>query len=511
MSKVIAVVAHTQLSRAIGKQGHLPWGDMMLKKDLKFFKTITTEVSLKKLVDRDGSETLKRNAVIMGRKTWDSIPEAYRPLSGRVNVVLSRNLKQAPHPEVLLRSDLRSCIEELKRDHLIENIFVVGGSDIYTIALQEDLLDVVFATIVEAEFEGCDAFFPQVSDERFEASEAVCFMQNVNLDEGSSIKYTFTKRVRKETTPRKKRLRLEEENAPPTSIVVGSQNVEETQYLDIVREILDSGLVKGDRTGTGTKSVFGRTMRFSLRNDTMPLLTTKRTFWKGVALELLWFISGDTNAKTLQKQGITIWDGNSSRAYLDSIGLHDREEGDLGPVYGFQWRHFGAEYKTMHDSYEGQGVDQLMEVVNQIKTNPNSRRIIISAWNPAALSKMALPPCHVLCQFCVSDNELSCLMYQRSADMGLGVPFNIASYALLTHLIAKCCGLKPGEFVHVIGDCHVYLNHENALREQLEREPRAFPKLKINTQNTELDKFKFQDLELVGYNPHKAIKMDMAV
>ena len=208
---------------------------------------------------------------------------------------------------------------------------------------------------------------------------------------------------------------------------------------------------------------------------------------------------------------IHIWDGNGSREFLDSRGLSHREVGDLGPVYGFQWRHFGAQYGTMHDNYEGKGVDQLAELVKTIKTNPDSRRMILSAWNPSALPEMALPPCHLLSQFYVANGELSCQMYQRSADMGLGVPFNIASYALLTHMLAKCCNLKPGDFIHVIGDCHVYLNHETALREQLLREPRPFPKIVFKTDNCDIDKFQFQDFDIVDYNPHKAIKMEMAV
>lgn len=290
-----------------------------------------------------------------------------------------------------------------------------------------------------------------------------------------------------------------------------SERHEEHQYLDLVREILEDGVPKNDRTGVGTKSVFGRTMRFSLRDGTMPLLTTKRTFWRGVAVELLWFLSGNTSVQTLQQQGVAIWDGNSTREYLDSIGLKEREVGDLGPVYGFQWRHFGAEYKTMHDDYAGQGVDQIAELVKGLKENPDSRRHLLSAWNPCALKEMALPPCHVMCQFYVANGELSCQMVQRSADMGLGVPFNIASYALLTHMLAHVCGLKPGEFIHVIGDCHIYATHEAALQEQLAREPRPFPKLVIKTPRANLEAFQFEDFELVGYDPHKAIKMDMAV
>merc|ERR1719276_490479 len=287
----------------------------------------------------------------------------------------------------------------------------------------------------------------------------------------------------------------------------------EIQYLDMCRDIIENGVERGDRTGTGTLSKFGTQMRFSLRDGTLPLLTTKRTFWRGVAEELLWFVQGNTNANNLAAKDIHIWDGNGSREFLDSRGLYEREIGDLGPVYGFQWRHFGAEYKTMDTDYTGQGVDQLAECIEKIKNNPEDRRIIMSAWNPADLNVMALPPCHMFCQFYVNTkkNELSCQMYQRSADMGLGVPFNIASYALLTHMIAHVTGRKPGDFVHTIGDAHVYLNHVDALKEQLDRPPRAFPKLKINTEKKNIDDFVFDDFKVVGYKPHKTIKMKMAV
>ena len=258
-------------------------------------------------------------------------------------------------------------------------------------------------------------------------------------------------------------------------------------------------------------------MRYSLRDDTLPLLTTKRTFWRGVAEELLWFIKGSTNANELAEKDVHIWDGNGSRDFLDSRGLNHREVGDLGPVYGFQWRHFGAEYTDMHADYSGKGVDQLADCIDKIKNNPEDRRIIMSAWNPKDLDLMALPPCHMFCQFYVDTdrNELSCQMYQRSADMGLGVPFNIASYALLTHMIAKVTGRKPGDFVHTIGDAHIYLNHVDALKEQLERNPRAFPKLTFREDNDkvydDIDGFVFEDFDVVGYKPHASIKMKMAV
>lgn len=283
------------------------------------------------------------------------------------------------------------------------------------------------------------------------------------------------------------------------------------QYLELTQRIIAKGNKRLDRTGVGTLSIFGTQMRYNLRNNTLPLLTTKRVFFRGVAEELLWFIRGSTNAKDLQQKNIHIWDGNSTREFLDSAGFTDREEGDLGPVYGFQWRHFGAKYKTCHDNYTGEGIDQLAEVINRIKTNPTDRRIIMSAWNPVDIPQMALPPCHCLAQFFVADGELSCQLYQRSADMGLGVPFNIASYALLTHMIAHVTGLKAGDFVHTTGDTHVYLNHVEPLKEQLVRKPKPFPTLHFKRDVNSIDEFQFEDFDVRGYEPYPSIKMQMAV
>ncbi|XP_053675041.1 thymidylate synthase [Anopheles nili] len=288
-------------------------------------------------------------------------------------------------------------------------------------------------------------------------------------------------------------------------------NTEEEAYLQLIKDIINRGSKRLDRTGVGTLSIFGSQLRFSLRNNAMPLLTTKKVFFRGVAEELLWFIRGSTNAKELQSKGIRIWDGNSTREYLDSCGFIDREEGDLGPVYGFQWRHFGAKYKTCHDDYTGQGIDQLTDVINKIKNNPNDRRIIMSAWNPSDIPNMALPPCHCLAQFFVDNGELSCQMYQRSADVGLGVPFNIASYSLLTHMIAHVTGLKAGEFIHTTGDTHIYMNHVDALREQIERRPDEFPIIQFKRTVESIDDFDFADFQIINYNPQSAIKMQMAV
>lgn len=286
---------------------------------------------------------------------------------------------------------------------------------------------------------------------------------------------------------------------------------EENQYLDLIKHIIEKGVKKDDRTGVGTLSIFGAQLRWSLENGEFPLLTTKRVFWRGVVEELLWFIRGSTSEKELSKNGVHIWSGNSSREYLDSLGLTDREEGDLGPVYGFQWRHFGAEYVDMNHDYGGKGVDQLMDVIKAIRNKPNDRRLIMCAWNPLDLPQMALPPCHCLVQFYVANGKLSSQLYQRSADMGLGVPFNIASYALLTYMVAHVTGLQPGEFIHTLGDAHVYLNHVDALQQQIKREPRRKPTLKIKREVANIEDFLFSDFELSDYNPHPKIQMTMAV
>lgn len=325
-----------------------------------------------------------------------------------------------------------------------------------------------------------------------------------------STKMPATSEIHTEELHREAGCRKEEESQTAAEKKNFGVFCDERGYLDQIEYIMQHGRRKGDRTGTGIISVFGAQARYSLR-DQFPLLTTKRVFWRGILEELLWFIKGSTNAKELSEKGVKIWDANGSRDFLDNLGFTDREEGDLGPVYGFQWRHFGAEYTNMHGDYTGQGVDQLQKVIDTIKKNPEDRRIIMCAWNPKDLPIMALPPCHALCQFYVCDGELSCQLYQRSGDMGLGVPFNIASYALLTYMIAHITGLKPGDFVHTLGDAHVYVNHIEPLTVQLQREIRPFPKLKILRKVEHIDDFRAEDFEICDYNPHPTIKMQMAV
>jgi thymidylate synthase len=264
----------------------------------------------------------------------------------------------------------------------------------------------------------------------------------------------------------------------------------EEAYLGLMRHVLERGTRKGDRTGTGTLSVFGWQMRFDLR-ERFPLLTTKKLHFKSIAYELLWFLRGETNVRWLQANGVTIWD-----EWADASG-------ELGPVYGYQWRHWPGR--------DGGEIDQIARLVDGLKRNPDSRRHIVTAWNPADVDRMALPPCHAFFQFYVANGELSCQLYQRSADIFLGVPFNIASYSLLTLMLAQATGLRPGEFVHSLGDAHLYLNHLDQAREQLGRAPRPFPRLRLNPEVADLLAFRYEDFALEGYDPHPAIKAPIAV
>ncbi|KAI4295498.1 hypothetical protein L6164_035540 [Bauhinia variegata] len=501
------VVAATR-EMGIGKDGKLPW---RLPTDLKFFKEITLTTS----------DTAKKNAVLMGRKTWESIPPENRPLPGRLNVVLTRSgrFDIATAENVVICGSMSSALELLASSPYslsIEKVFVIGGGEIFREALNAPGCDAIHITEIETSIE-CDTFMPPIDSDVFQTWYS-SFPRVEN-----NIRYSFTTYVRVRSSSDEShtentdpifdgkldtiKFEIKKFSFLPKMIFVRH---EEYLYLRLVQEIISEGTSKDDRTGTGTLSKFGCQMRFNLRKN-FPLLTTKKVFWRGVVEELLWFISGSTNAKVLQEKGIHIWDGNASREYLDSIGLTDREEGDLGPVYGFQWRHFGARYTDMHADYSGEGYDQLLDVINKIKNNPDDRRIILSAWNPADLKLMALPPCHMFVQFYVANRELSCQMYQRSADMGLGVPFNIASYALLTCMIAHVCELVPGDFIHVIGDAHVYRTHVRPLQEQLENLPRPFPILKINPKKKDIDSFVAADFKLIGYDPCQKIEMKMAV
>ena len=286
---------------------------------------------------------------------------------------------------------------------------------------------------------------------------------------------------------------------------------EENQYLNLIDDIISENQEFIGRNGK-TLSVFGAAMHFSLENNTIPFLTTKKLAYKTCLKELLWFIKGRTSNTILKEQNVHIWDSNGSREFLDSRGLQNRPVDDLGPIYGFQWRHFNAEYNNCDTDYSNRGIDQLNDIIEQLK-NPetrNSRRLIMSAWNPCQLNEMALPPCHVMCQFNVTNNnKLSCSLYQRSGDMGLGVPFNIASYAFLTHLLAHHTGLEPYEFIYNLGNAHLYDDHISSVNEQCSRMPYAFPTLNIINKKDNIEDYTVEDFKIENYTFHKTINLLM--
>ena len=287
-------------------------------------------------------------------------------------------------------------------------------------------------------------------------------------------------------------------------------NLEEVSYLNLINKILEKGELRETRNAT-TKSLFGEKLEFNISNS-IPFITTKKLAWKTIIKELLWFLSGSTDNKKLQEQNVKIWNGNATREYMDKIGFLNREENDLGPIYGHQWRHFNAEYKNKNTDYTNQGIDQIKQVLNLLKNDPMSRRILISAWNPSQLSEMNLPPCHMMAQFYVSaDKKLSCQMYQRSADVGLGLPFNIASYAVLTYILAKLSNLIPNKLIIVLGDAHIYNSHIESLKEQIKRKPFTFPKLIINPDKNfeKVEDFNIEDFIIEEYSYYEGIVMDM--
>lgn len=450
-----SIILAETATHGIGKLGRIPWKDA---EDMLHFKKMTLE----------SDDPSKINVCIMGRRTWESLNNA--KLQGRDVMVISKT----PLSTVMWAPNLINalyCLARPSNAHLLGRIWIIGGAQLYNEASRMDQCDAIYSTLIEGDYE-CDVHWDGVDDTRW------------MLDEKNSTK-KFRRFIR----------------APEHG---------EVQYLRLVKRVMETGSIQMDRTAIGTRSLFGAQLRFDLRRG-FPLLTTKKMHWRAICEELLWFISGSSDANVLSAKGVRIWDANGSRAFLDSRGLNSYPQGHLGPVYGFQWRHFGAQYQDAHTDYSGRGVDQLAQCIDQIRNDPNSRRIMMSAWNPMDLPRMALPPCHVMCQFHVMDGTLSCQLYQRSADMGLGVPFNIASYALLTHLIAHICHLKVGEFVHTFGNYHVYENHMKPLEEQLKRDVYPFAKLEIVGQVTKIDEITMENIVLKDYVFHPSIKMDMAL
>lgn len=466
----------------IGKNNQLPW--KMIREDMIRFKNETSLCKENNI-----------NAVIMGRKTWESIPKKHQPLKDRINIILSRNSNfklKFENPEVnnlhKVCQNMNEGIKYLMTIPNLEKIFIIGGSNLYNEALDSNLVSYIHMTKIDKEYDA-DTFFPK------------------NFEKINKSLFTNTKYMISD-----KKIITNENEHDLLFLKYHKINHEENKYLDVLKELIETGEERNDRTGTGTLAKFGETLEFDLRNGTLPMLTTKKVFLRGVLEELLWFIKGDTNSKRLEEKNVNIWKGNTSREYLDSNGFEDYPEGQLGPLYGFNWRSWGAEYKGMEHDHRGEGFDQLLNAINLIKNDPTSRRILVSAWNVSVLKEGVLPPCHIMFQFYVNkkENTLSCQTYQRSVDWMLGCPFNITSYALLTHMMAHITGLMPGKLKMCFGDTHLYKDHIDGAKLQISREPKPFPRLNITRKVDNIDDFKFEDFKVMNYLSEPAIKLQMS-
>lgn len=448
----------------IGNQNQIPWH---ISEDLKRFQEIT-----------------KNAMVIMGRETYFSIPETHRPLKDRINVVLTEHPEKYPkYTEGLIFVNdaglMEMCVE--KSDI---TMFIIGGETLYRKFSHVPICK-LFVTYIDKEYK-CDKFFT--------------FPSNCALSTYSEIMYS------------------EQEKCNYRFLEYTSCDVlhEEFKYLDLLGNIMTLGNQRDERTGVGTIGLFGNLLRFNI-SKTIPLLTTKFVPFKMIVKELLWFLKGQTNNKILQDQGVHIWDGNSTRDFLNKRGLTEYQEGDIGAMYGWQLRHFGAKYVGCDADYTNQGIDQLEQVIHLLKTDPFSRRIAMTTYNVSDLDKGVLHPCHgIFIQFYVKKKNgqsyLSCQMTQRSVDTCVGLPFNIASYAVLTYLIAQKVDMIPNELILSLGDTHVYLNHIEALKTQIQRTPYPFPILKIkNIKDKKWNDIELDDFELIGYFSHPTIKMVMNI
>lgn len=452
-SSSFEIIVAKDVSNGIGKDNSIPWNFPI---DMNHFKKVTTRVE----------DLEKKNAIIMGRRTFESIGKT---LPNRLNIVVTgKSLDSNDH--LVYVKNIEDSVKYVQSRDDIETAFVIGGGMIYKEFITHPICTKLHVTNIRREFK-CDTFFPDIPSK-------YDLIHSNTVDECVFEIFEYS-------------------------------NKDENGYLDLVRNILKNGSPRGDRTGTGTLSTFGECIKFDLSNNTLPLLTTKKVFTKGVFQELLWMISGDTSSKTLEKNGVNIWKWNSTREFLDKRGL-SYKEGDLGPVYGFNWRFFGAKYIDSATDYTGQGVDQLQNCIDMIMNDPTSRRIIMTAWNPSVLDEMSLPPCHAFVQFYVNGDKLSCSLTQRSADIGLGSPFNIASYALLTHMIAKITNLKADKFVYFLGDAHIYNNHLDKMKDMISRKARSFPKIKFSGHQSRIEDFKYENIHVEGYYPHPKIQMDFS-
>jgi dihydrofolate reductase/thymidylate synthase len=474
MRRFSIISAFAKSSRGIGRNGKLPW---QISEDMKHFSRITQKTK----------NNHAKNAVIMGRKTFESLPTTHRPLKNRHNIIISSKMETSNHYSVF--NNFNDALQSLEREPRFENLFVIGGESIYREAINHDLCERLILTEIDdskSPYE-CDTFFPEIPSK----------FKLVDVKNGSNQNLKF----------------LTYQNWSDLSS-------DENQYLQLLQDIIEKGEVKDGRNGK-VISLFGEPQhKFDLRKG-FPLLTTKRMPFKMIIKELLFFIRGDTDAKILDNDSVKIWNGNTTREFLDKRGLKDYKEGDMGPMYGWNWRHFGTEYYGCAKNYTDKGFDQLKNLIHEIVNNPNSRRLLLTTFDPSKVSSSVLAPCHgLIIQFNVSGNYLDCKMYQRSVDTALGYPFNIASYASLMHMIAHVTGLIPRNLFMTLGDTHLYEQHVDKIKIQTQRIPLKFPTMQITkifdqAKTTIDEKVEFlenlspEDFELVDYQYYPGIKMRM--
>lgn len=483
----------------IGKENELPWN---LKNEMKHFTSITktSTINLNKG---------KINAVVMGRNTWESIPDRFKPLSDRINIIVTskaKDYKNDVEKMVYYVEDIKSIINLVdSKNKQIQEVFIIGGVRLYNEFINSEYLNHLYLTEVYDDFD-CDTCLMERKDLNKK-------LEYYNLINCSEFKKEYCELNKKDIYYRyldymKKDYDLE-------SNIPIYKNLEEEQYMTLLKEIKEKGIKRGDRTGTGTLSVFGKVQKFNLE-ETFPLLTTKRMFLRGIFEELMLYLTGKTDNKILNEKGIHIWDGNTSKEFLEKRGLN-YQEGDMGETYGFNFRHFGGDYQGCHIKYEKgeNGFDQLENVIHLIKNDPESRRIIITLWNPKTNHKAALPSCLCWYQFYVDTNrnKLNLLINIRSSDFFLANNWNVCTGALLCHLLCNLEGidLEPGELTVVSGDTHLYINHLEQVEKNLLRTPRPFPKLLVKEQKKKIEHFTYEDLVLLGYNPYPGMKAPMAV
>lgn len=464
MVDINIIVAFTSKQFGIGLNNSLPWN---IKNDLKHFQELTNN-----------------SVVIMGRKTWESIPNTKKPLANRVNIIITSKQEDIYNSDKVYFIEFDQ-IEEYIKMFSDKKIFIIGGKLLYKEFVGR--ANRIYTTIIEKDFE-CDTFFPIENLGRYEIEN---YSDEMITDDG--IKYRFIDYIKV------------------------NKRHQEYEYLDLIKEVLDKGNNVPDRTGTGTLSLFGKSMSFDISNS-IPFLTTKQLAYKSVLKELLWFISGSTDSKVLEKQGVNIWKLNTTREFLDNRGLYHYNVGDCGPMYGVSFRSYNTEYKGCNQNYKGTGLDQLKNLIENLKKDPHSRRHLMTTFNPSVESQGVLTVCHgISIQYYVTvDNNkkyLSCCVYNRSQDLLLGTPFNLASYGILLYIIAKLVNMYPKNLTMFSGDTHIYLNHLNQVRTQLQRNPLPFPKLEVSEKikEKELDDISIDDFKVIGYLHYDKITAPMAI